>query len=56
VGQAIREISELPGVQERMSTLGFKVDFRSSDKFRELIVSDHHKYGLVIRDAGIQPD
>jgi tripartite-type tricarboxylate transporter receptor subunit TctC len=56
VGRAIREISELPGVQERMSTLGFKVDFRSSGKFRELIVSDHHKYGSVIRDAGIQPD
>jgi hypothetical protein len=39
-----------------MTTLGFKVDFRSSGQFRELIVSDHQKYGAVIREAGIQPE
>jgi tripartite-type tricarboxylate transporter receptor subunit TctC len=56
VGQAIREVSELPAVQERMTTLGFKVDFRNSGQFRELIVSEHQKYGTVIREAGIQPE
>jgi tripartite-type tricarboxylate transporter receptor subunit TctC len=55
VGQAIREVTELPDVQSRMSTLGFSLDFRSRDQFRELIVSDHQKYGTIIREAGIQP-
>jgi tripartite-type tricarboxylate transporter receptor subunit TctC len=56
MGQAIRQITELPDVQKRMSTLGLNFDFRNSDQFRELIVRDHQKYGTVIREAGIQPD
>src|SRR5215470_1991602 len=52
---AAREAVELPGVQKRMSTLGLNVDFRDSDQFRELIVRDHQKYGMIIRDAGIHP-
>jgi tripartite-type tricarboxylate transporter receptor subunit TctC len=56
VGQAIREVTELPDVQRRMSALGFNLDFRSSDQFRELVVRDHQKYGAIIREADIQPD
>src|SRR5262249_58392753 len=56
VGQAIREAAELPDVQKRMSKLGFNIDFRNSDQFREMIISDHQKYGTIIREAGIQPD
>jgi tripartite-type tricarboxylate transporter receptor subunit TctC len=54
--QAVREISELAAVQVRMSALGFKMDFRNGDNFRELVIKDHHKYGAVIRDAAIQLD
>jgi tripartite-type tricarboxylate transporter receptor subunit TctC len=56
VGQAIRDAVELPDVQKRMSTLGFNIDFRNSDQFREMIIRDHQKYGILIREAGIQPD
>jgi tripartite-type tricarboxylate transporter receptor subunit TctC len=56
VGQAIREATELPDMQGRMSTLGFNLDFRDRDQFRELIVGDHHKYGTIIREAGIHPE
>jgi tripartite-type tricarboxylate transporter receptor subunit TctC len=56
VGQAIREATELPDVQKRMSTLGLNVDFRNSDQFHEMIVKDHQKYGAIIREAGIHPD
>jgi tripartite-type tricarboxylate transporter receptor subunit TctC len=56
VGQAIHEATGLPDVQKRMSTLGLNIDFRNSDQFRELIITDHQKYGAVIREAGIQPD
>jgi tripartite-type tricarboxylate transporter receptor subunit TctC len=56
VSQAVREATELPDVQKRMSTLGFGLDFRNSDQFRELIVRDHQKYGTIIREAGIKPD
>jgi tripartite-type tricarboxylate transporter receptor subunit TctC len=55
VGQAVREATELPELQGRMSMLGFNLDFRNSDQFRELIVKDHQKYGAIIREAGIQP-
>ncbi len=56
VGQAIREVTELPDVQGRMSTLGFNLDFRDRDQFRELIIRDHQKYGTIIREAGIHPE
>jgi tripartite-type tricarboxylate transporter receptor subunit TctC len=56
LGQAIRETTELPDVRKRMSTLGFSLDVRNSEQFRELIARDHHKYGAIIRDAGIQPN
>jgi tripartite-type tricarboxylate transporter receptor subunit TctC len=55
VGQAAHEVIELQDVQRRMSTLGFNIDFRDSDAFRELIVNDHQKYGTIIREAGIHP-
>jgi tripartite-type tricarboxylate transporter receptor subunit TctC len=56
VSQAIREVTDLPDVQSRMSTLGFDLDFRDRDRFRELIIRDHHKYGTIIREAGIHPE
>jgi tripartite-type tricarboxylate transporter receptor subunit TctC len=55
VEQAAREVIELHDVQARMSTLGFNIDFRDGDQFRELIVNDHQKYGTIIREAGIHP-
>jgi tripartite-type tricarboxylate transporter receptor subunit TctC len=51
---AIREITELPDVQARMSKLGMSVDFQGSDQFRDLIAREDKKYGAVIHDAGIQ--
>src|SRR5258706_14383223 len=56
VGQAIREATDLPDVEKRMSTLGLNIDFRNGDQFRDLIVKDHQKYGAIIRTAGLQPD
>jgi tripartite-type tricarboxylate transporter receptor subunit TctC len=56
IGQAIREATDSPDVQKRMSALGLNFDFRNSDQFRELIVGDHQRYGAIIREAGIQPD
>ena len=55
VGKAVREVTELPDVQKRMATLGFILDYADSKAFGDLIVSDHMKYGKVIRDAGIAP-
>jgi tripartite-type tricarboxylate transporter receptor subunit TctC len=56
VASAIRESAELPDVQTRMSTLGFNLDFRTSDQFHELIIGDYQKFGAIIREAGIQPE
>lgn len=56
VGQAIREATELADMQHRMSTLGFNLDFRDKDQFRELIIRDHEKYGTILHEAGIHPE
>jgi tripartite-type tricarboxylate transporter receptor subunit TctC len=56
VGQAIRETAQLPDVQKRMSVVGLNGEYRDSAHFRELIVSDHQKYGAIVRQAGIQPE
>jgi tripartite-type tricarboxylate transporter receptor subunit TctC len=56
VREAIREITDLPDVRARMSTLGMAVDFRDSEQFRELIARENQKYGNVVHDAGIQPE
>jgi tripartite-type tricarboxylate transporter receptor subunit TctC len=54
VRDAIREITDLPDVRARMSTLGMSVDFRNSEQFRDLIAAKYQKYGVVVREAGIQ--
>ena len=54
--QAIRNASDQPDVQKRMSALGYRLDFRSGDKFAELIAAEHDKHGKIIREAGIQPN
>jgi tripartite-type tricarboxylate transporter receptor subunit TctC len=56
IGEAVRQVTELRDVQNRMSTLGFSPEFRNSDQFREAIVKDNQKYGAIIREAGIKPD
>jgi tripartite-type tricarboxylate transporter receptor subunit TctC len=43
-------------VQKRLSPLGYDLGFAGSNAFRELIASDHKRYGAVIREAGITPD
>jgi tripartite-type tricarboxylate transporter receptor subunit TctC len=53
--QAVGEITRIAEVGKRMSTLGFNLDYRPAEKFRELIASDHARYGEVIRTAGIEP-
>ena len=56
VEEAVREITEQPDVRERMSALGMSVDFRDSNQFRDLIAKENEKYGLIVRESGLQPD
>jgi tripartite-type tricarboxylate transporter receptor subunit TctC len=56
LSEAVREISDLPDVRARMSTLGMSVDFRDSEQFRDLIAGEYKKYGEVVRQAGINPN
>jgi tripartite-type tricarboxylate transporter receptor subunit TctC len=55
-GKEIAEITREPEVQKRLSALGYDLGFVGSDAFRELIATDHKRYGVVIREAGITPD
>jgi tripartite-type tricarboxylate transporter receptor subunit TctC len=54
VEEAVREITGQPDVRERMSELGMSLDFRDSKQFRELIARENEKYGVIVREAGIQ--
>ena len=56
IADAVRNITELPDVRARMSELGMSVDFRASDQFGDLIARKTKQYGVIVRDAGIQPD
>ncbi|HEY7246971.1 MAG TPA: tripartite tricarboxylate transporter substrate binding protein [Xanthobacteraceae bacterium] len=53
---AVRDITKLPEVEQRMSPLGFSLDYLPAQKFRDLIASEHQRYGEVIRAAGIMPN
>jgi tripartite-type tricarboxylate transporter receptor subunit TctC len=55
LAQVVHEVTALADVRERLSTLGYALDFRSGEKFREQMLADQKKYGDVIRAAGIQP-
>jgi hypothetical protein len=39
-----------------LSLLGYDLHFAGSEKLRDLIVTDHSRYGTIIRDAGIAPN
>ena len=56
LAKEIAEITKLPEVQKRLSALGYDLNFAGSESFRELIATDHKRYGTVIREAGIAPD
>jgi tripartite-type tricarboxylate transporter receptor subunit TctC len=56
LGKEIGEITRLPDVQKRLSPLGYDLHFAGSESLRDLIVTDHTRYGTVIRDAGIAPN
>jgi tripartite-type tricarboxylate transporter receptor subunit TctC len=55
-GKEIAEITRQGEVQKRLSALGYDLNFAGSDAFRELIATDHKRYGAAIREAGITPD
>ena len=54
IGRELGEITRLPDVQKKLSPLGYDLNFVDADRFRELIATDHKRYGAVIRDAGIE--
>jgi tripartite-type tricarboxylate transporter receptor subunit TctC len=56
LAKEIGEISKLPEVQKRLLPLGYDLDFAGSEALRDLIASDHKRYGAVIREAGIAPN
>jgi tripartite-type tricarboxylate transporter receptor subunit TctC len=56
LARTLHEITMLESVQHRLTTLGYDLDYRAGDGFREVIARDHQRYGAVIREAGIQPN
>jgi tripartite-type tricarboxylate transporter receptor subunit TctC len=55
LSKELADISKLPDVQERMRRAGLVPTYRDSGPFRDLIRSDHERFGKVIRDAGLTP-
>ncbi len=45
IGKEIGEITRLPDLQKKLSPLGYDLGFAGADRFRELIATDHKRYG-----------
>lgn len=56
IGEELAEITKLPDLRKKLSPLGYELGFAGADRFRELIATDHERYGAVIRAAGIAPN
>jgi tripartite-type tricarboxylate transporter receptor subunit TctC len=56
LGQAIREIAAMPEVQKRITDTGQNLEYLPAARFRERLDRDQERLGVVIRDAGIQPN
>ena len=56
LSKEIAEITAQPDVKERFENMGFSVAYLDGAKFRELIRTDHERFGGIIRDAGIKPN
>ena len=56
LGQAIREIAAMPEVQKRITDTGQNLEYLPAAQFRERLDRDQERLGVVIREAGIQPN
>jgi tripartite-type tricarboxylate transporter receptor subunit TctC len=56
LGEALRRISEVPEVRERLQGLGFDLVYKGAADFAALAADDHIRYGGVIRGLGITPE
>jgi tripartite-type tricarboxylate transporter receptor subunit TctC len=56
LAKAIREVTELADVQQRMTAMAQTVDFRGGDEYRAQLLADHQKFGAIIRTAGVEPN
>jgi tripartite-type tricarboxylate transporter receptor subunit TctC len=54
VGKELGEIAALPDVQKKLAPLGYDLNFVGAERFRQMIADDHKRYGVVIREAGIE--
>ena len=41
LGKAVQQVSALPDVRKRLSALGYILDYRNADKFRQQILADY---------------
>ena len=53
---AIREIVAMPEVRKRITDIGQSLEYLPAAQFRERLDRDQERLGVVIREAGIQPN
>jgi tripartite-type tricarboxylate transporter receptor subunit TctC len=56
VSEALAAIDKMPEVRQKVSPLGYDLDYLDSWRFGDKVAADYGRYGKVIRDAGIAPD
>jgi tripartite-type tricarboxylate transporter receptor subunit TctC len=56
LGQAIREIAAMPAVQKRVADTGQNLEYLPAAQFRERLSADQERLGVVVHEAGIQPN
>jgi len=53
ISRAIAEVDRNADLREKMTPLGYDLDYIDSRQFAEKVAADYVRYGNVIRDAGI---
>jgi tripartite-type tricarboxylate transporter receptor subunit TctC len=55
-GDAIATVDAMPDVRQKLTPLGYNLEYFDAKQFAKTIADDYARYGKVIRDAGIRPD
>ncbi len=56
VSDALAAIGRMPQLRQKLTPLGYDLDYLDSWRFGDKLAADYGRYGRVIREAGITPD
>ena len=56
LNEALIGVGEMPDVRSRLTALGYNMILSSPERFRDVVLADHEKYGKLVPELGIRKD